>query len=118
MKVYREKLSCTTNPNETILDTERLDVVKSIGVRRNYALIMNEYPIDQSGIKRIRKNTIKWGQLTLFRIPSTMEVYASQLQSDLFSVIYKSECLSCWKILGIYFTGVLLEEEYTFIGEI
>ena len=111
MKVYREKLNYAT-------DSERLNVVKSIEVRRNYALIMNEFIISQSGIKRIRKNTIKWGQLTLFRIPSAMEVYASQLQSDLFSVIYKSECLSCWKILGIYFTDVSLGKEYTFIGEI
>lgn len=111
MKVYREKLNYAT-------DSERLDVVKSIGVRRNYALIMNEFIIYQSGIKRIRKNTIKWGQLTLFRIPSAMEVYASQPYGGLSSVIYNSKCSSCWKVLVVYFTGLPPREEYTFIGEI
>lgn len=118
MKVYREKLNYATGSSRIIRDMERLCVVKSIGVRKNYALIMNEYSIYQSGIKRIRKNTIKWGWLTLFRIPSVMEVYAGQLQSGLFSVIYNSKCSSCWRMLGVDFTGVLLEEEYTFIGEI
>lgn len=118
MKVYREKLNYTTDCSRIIWDMERLCVVKSIGVRRNYALIVNELSIFQSGIERIRKNTIKWGHLTLFRIPSIMEVYASQPYSGLFSVIYNSKCSSCWKVLVVYFTGLPPREEYTFIGEI
>lgn len=118
MKVYREKPIHTTGSSDTILDMERLNAVKSIGIRKNYALIMNEFSICQSGIKGIRKNTIEWGRLTLFRIPSIMEVYARQLQSGLFCVLYKSKCSPYWRILGVDFTGVLLEEEYTFIGEI
>lgn len=118
MKVYREKLNYATDSSCIIRDTERLDVVKSIGVRKNYALIMNGLSICQSGVERIRKNTIKWGHLTLFRIPSIMEVYASQLYSGLSSIIYKSECSSCWNVLIVDFTGVLFEEKYTFIGEI
>lgn len=118
MKVYREKLNYTTDSGRIIRDMERLDVIKSIGVRRNYALIVNELSICQSGVERIRKNTIKWGGLTLFRIPSIMEVYAIQPHSALSSIIYKSECSSCWNVLVVYFTGLPPREEYTLIGEI
>lgn len=118
MKVYREKLNYATDSIRIILDTERLNVVKSIGVRKNYALIVNELSICQSGIKRIRKNTIEWGGLTLFRIPSIMEVYAIQPHGALSSIIYKSKSSSCWKVLVVYFTGLPPREEYTFIGEV
>ena len=119
MKVYREKLSYTTGFIETIPDMERLDVVKSIGVRRNYALIMNEFSVDLSSIERTRKNIVKCGFLTLFRIPSATEVYIAQMQSYLFSVVYNSESSSRWRIFGVYFTSVPFGlDKCTFIGEI
>ena len=70
MKVYREKLNYATDSSRIVRDMERLDVIKSIGVRRNYALIINELSICQSGVERIRKNTIKFreNQNKLYKI--------------------------------------------------
>ena len=119
MKVYRERFRYKTDINET----EMLDAIKSIsasvGIRRDYALIISEFPADQSSIEKARKNRVKYGFLTLFRIPSATEVYICRTQYDTFSVLYNSESLSCWRMLGVYFTGVPFGfDEYTFIGEV
>ena len=119
MKVYMEKLRHTTDINET----EMLDVIKSISVsveiRRNYALILSELPVDQSVLEKAGKNVVKCGFITLFRTPSAIEVYISQTQSCVFSVLYHSESSSRWRMLGVYFTGVPFGfDEYTFMGEV
>ena len=119
MKVYRERVGHTTDTNET----EMLDVIKSIsvsvGIRRDYALIMNEYHVYQSNVKKTGKNVVKCGFITLFRTPSAIEVYICQTQSRLFSVLYHSESSSCWRMFGVYFTSAPFGfDEYTFIGEV
>lgn len=119
MKVYREKLSYTTGFNETILDMEILDVIKSIGIRRDYALIMGAFSVDQFNVEKSRKNMVKCGFITLYRVPSAIEVYIYQTKISVFTVLYNSESLSCWKMFGAYFTGVPFGlDEYTFIGEV
>lgn len=120
MKVYREKRSYTTGFNETILDMEILDVIKSIGIRRDYALIVGAFSVDQFNVEKSRKNMVKCGFITLYRVPSAIEVYICQMQNScVFSVLYNSKSLSCWKIFGAYFTGVPFGfDEYTFIGEV
>lgn len=120
MKVYRERLAYATDTNETKI---LLDVIKSIsvsvGIGRNYALILSELPVDQSGLEKAGKNIMKYGFITLFRIPSTIEVYICRIQHDTFSVLYNSESLSCWRMFGAYFTSVPFGfDEYTFIGEV
>lgn len=119
MKVYRERVGHSTNINET----ELLDVIKSIsvsvGIRRDYALIMSELSVYQSNIKRVGRNTVKCGILTLFRLPSATEVYIDQTPSSLLCVLYNSEGSSCWRLFGVYFTGVPFGfDEYTCIGEV
>ena len=117
MKVYMEKLRHTTDINET----EMLDVIKSIsvGIRRDYALILGEFPVHQSNVKKTGKNVVKCGFITLFRTPSAIEVYISQTQSCVFSVLYHSESSSCWRMFGVYFTSAPFGfDEYTFIGEV
>lgn len=119
MKVYRERVGHATDINET----EMLDVIKSIsvsaGMRRDYALILGEFPVYQSSVKKIRKNIAKCGFCTLFRIPSAIEIYINQAQSCTFSVLYRSEGLSSWRMFGVYFTSAPFGfDEYTFIGEV
>ena len=119
MKVYRERVGRATDINET----EMLDVIKSIsvsvGIRRNYALILSELPVDQSVLEKAGKNIMKCGFYTLFRIPSATEIYICQTQSCVFSVLYNSESLSCWRLFGVYFTNVPFGfDEYTFTGEV
>ena len=119
MKVYRERLRHTTDINET----EMLDVIKSIsvsaGMRRDYALILGEFPVYQSNVKKVGKNAVKCGFCTLFRIPSAIEVYICRIQHDTFSVLYNSRGSSCWRMFGVYFTSAPFGfDEYTFIGEI
>ena len=119
MRVYRERFGYKPDVNET----EILDVIKSIsvsiGIRQNYALIMSEFFVDQSSVEKTRKNIMKYGFITLFRIPSAIEIYICQIQYDTFSVLYNSESLSCWRLFGVYFTGVPFRlDEYTFIGEV
>lgn len=122
MKVYRDRFGHETDVNET----EILDVIKSIsvsvGIRRGYALIMGEFSVDQSSVEKTRKNIVKCGILTLFRIPSAIEVYIDQTYTQnkfLFSAIYNSESLSCWRMFGVYFTGVPFRpDKCTFIGEV
>ena len=119
MKVYRERVGHTTDINET----EMLDVIKSIsvsvGIRRNYALILSEFFVDQSSVDKTRKNIMKYGFITLFRIPSTIEVYICRIQYDTFSVLYHSESSSCWRMFGVYFTSAPFGfDKYTFIGEV
>lgn len=124
VKVYREKLGYTTDICATDTNkTELLDVIKSIsvsaGIRTDYVLIMNEFPVDQSNVKKAGKNIVKSGFLTLFRIPSATEVYIDQMEVHLFSVLYNSESLSCWRLFGVHFTSVPSGfDEYTFIGEV
>lgn len=120
MRVYRDRVGHTTDINET----EILDVIKSIsvsvGIRQNYALILSEFLVKHPDIEKTRKNIMKCGLLTLFRIPSATEVYICQMQnSRTFSVLYNSRGLSCWILFGVYFTGVPFGfDEYTFIGEV
>ena len=119
MKVYMERLRHTTDINET----EMLDVIKSIsvsvGIGGDYALILGEFPVYQSNVKKIRKNRVKYGFLTLFRIPSAIEVYICRIQYDTFSVLYNSRGSSYWRMFGVYFTGVpFWFDKYTFIGEV
>ena len=119
MKVYMERLRYTTDINET----EMLDVIKSIsvsvGIRGDYALILGEFPIYQSNVKKTGKNVVKCGFITLFRTPSAIEVYICQTQSRLFSVLYHSESSSCWRMFGVYFTSAPFGfDEYPFIGEV
>ena len=120
MKVYRDRLGHATDINET----EILDVVKSIsvGIRSDYALITSEFSVDQSDVEKARKNRVKYRFITLFRIPSTIEVYINQTYTQnkfLFSAIYNSESLSCWRMFGVYFTGVPFRlDKCTFIGEV
>ena len=119
MKVYMERLRHTTDINET----EMLDVIKSIsvsvGIRRDYALILSEFLINRFSFEKTGKNIVKCGFITLYRIPSAIEVYICQMQSCTFSVLYNSESLSCWRMFGVYFTGAPFSfDEYTFIGEI
>lgn len=119
MRVYRDRFGHETDVNET----EILDVIKSIsvsvGIRRDYALIMSEFFVDQSSVEKTRKNIMKYGFITLFRIPSAMEVYICRIQCDTFSVLYNSRGLSCWRLFGVYFTGVPFGfDEYTCIGEV
>ena len=119
MRVYMENLRHTTDINET----EMLDVIKSIsvsvGIRRDYALILGEFPVYQSNVKKTGKNVVKCGFITLFRIPSAIEIYIFQTQSCVFSVLYSSESLSCWRMFGVYFTSAPFGfDEYTFMGEV
>lgn len=115
MRVYREKFVYKTDINET----EILDVIKSIGIRRDYALIIGAFHVDQSDVEKARKNRVKCGILTLFRIPSAIEAYICQMQNGTFSVLYNSESLSCWKMFGVYFTDVPFGlDKCTFIGEV
>ena len=119
MRVYRERVRHTTDINET----EILDVIKSIsvsvGIRRDYALILGEFPVYQSNVKKTGRNIVKCGFCTLFRIPSATEVYISKAQSQTFSVLYNSESLSRWRMFGVYFTSVPFGfNKYTFIGEV
>lgn len=116
MRVYREKFRYKSD----VAETEILDVIKSISVsvriRRNYALILSEFFVDQSSVEKTRKNIMKYGFITLFRIPSAIEVYICRRQDNTFSVLYNSESLSCWRLFGIYFTSVPFGlDEYTFI---
>lgn len=119
MRVYRERFRYKSD----VTETEILDVIKSIsvsvGIRRNYALILSELPVDQSVLEKARKNTMKYGFITLYRIPSAIEVYICRIQCDTFSVLYHSKSLSCWRLLGVYFTDVPFGfDEYTFTGEV
>ena len=119
MRVYRDRFGHEADVNET----EILDVIKSIsvsvGIRRNYALILSEFLVKQSDFEKTRRNIMKCGFLTLFRIPSTTEIYISQELSCVFSVIYDSEGSSYWRMFGVYFTGVSFRlEECVFMGEI
>lgn len=119
MKVYRDRFGHKSDVNET----EMLDVIKSIsvsvGIRRNYALILSEFPVKQSDFEKTRRNIMKYGFITLFRIPSAMEVYICRTQHDTFSVLYNSESLSCWRLFEVYFTDVPFGlDECTFIGEV
>lgn len=120
MKVYRDRFGHETDVNET----EILDVIKSIsvsvGIRRNYALILREFLVKQSDFEKTRRNIMKCGLLTLFRIPSAIEAYICQMQNSCtFSVLYNSESLSYWKLFGVYFTDVPFGfDECTFIGEV
>lgn len=119
MRVYRERLGHTTDINET----EMLDVIKSIsvsvGIGGDYALILGEFPVYQSNVKKTGKNVVKCGFCTLFRIPSAIEVYICQTQIRLFSVLYHSESSSCWRMFGVYFTSAPFGfDKYTFIGEV
>lgn len=119
MRVYRERVGHTTDINET----EMLDVIKSIsvsvGIRGDYALILGEFSVYQSNVKKTGKNVVKCGFVTIFRTPSAIEVYICQTQIRLFSVLYRSESLSCWRMFGVYFTSAPFGfDEYTFIGEI
>ena len=117
MKVYRERFRYKPDGNET----ELLDVIKSVsvGIRRDYALIMSEFSVDQSDVEKARKNRVKYGFLTLFRIPSAIEVYICRIQYDTFSVLYNSRGSSYWRMFGVYFTGVpFWFDKYTFIGEV
>ena len=119
MRVYRERFRYKTDINET----EILDVIKSIsvsvGIRGDYALILGEFPVYQSNVKKTGKNVVKCGFITLFRIPSTIEVYIDQTQSCVFSVLYHSESSSCWRMFGAYFTGVPSGfDKCTFMGEV
>ena len=119
MRVYRDRFGHEADVNET----EILDVIKSIsvsvGIRRSYALILSEFLVKQSDFEKTRRNIMKCGFLTLFRIPSTIEVYICRIQHDTFSVLYNSGSLSCWRLFGVYFTGVPFGfDEYTFIGEV
>ena len=119
MRVYRERLGHTTDINET----EMLDVIKSIsvsvGIGGDYALILGEFPVYQSNVKKTGKNVVKCGFCTLFRIPSAIEVYICQTQIRLFSVLYYSESSSCWRMFGVYFTSAPFGfDKYTFIGEV
>lgn len=120
MKVYRERVGHETHINET----EMLDVIKSIsvsvGIRQNYALILSELLVKHSDIEKTRRNIIKCGLLTLFRIPSAIEAYICQMQNSCtLSVLYNSESSSYWKLFGVYFTDVPFGfDECTFIGEV
>ena len=117
MKVYMEKLRHMTDINET----EMLDVIKSIsvGIGGDYALILGEFPVYQSNVKKTGKNVVKCGFCTLFRIPSAIEVYICQTQIRLFSVLYHSESSSCWRMFGVYFTSAPFGfDKYTFVGEV
>ena len=119
MKVYRERFRYKPDINET----EILDVIKSIsvsvGIRRNYALILSEFFVDQSSVEKTRKNIMKYGFITLFRIPSAMEIYICRIQCDTFSVLYNSESSSCWRMFGVYFTSAPFGfDKYTFVGEV
>ena len=119
MKVYMEKLRHMTDINET----EMLDVIKSIsvsvGIGGDYALILGEFPVYQSNVKKTGKNVVKCGFYTLFRIPSAIEVYICQTQIRLFSVLYHSESSSCWRMFGVYFTSAPFGfDKYTFVGEV
>ena len=117
MKVYRDRLGHATDINET----EILDVVKSIsvGIRSDYALITSEFSVDQSDVEKARKNRVKYGFITLFRIPSAIEVYICRIQYDTFSVLYNSRGSSYWRMFEVYFTGVpFWFDKYTFIGEV
>ena len=119
MRVYRERFRYKPDVNEA----EILDVIKSIsvsvGIRRDYALIMSEFFVDQSSVEKTRKNIMKYGFITLFRIPSAIEVYICRIQDNTFSVLYHSESLSCWRLFGVYFTNNPSGfDKYTFIGEI
>lgn len=119
MRVYRERFRYKSD----VTETEILDVIKSISVsveiRRNYALILSELPVDQSVLEKAGKNVVKCGFITLFRTPSAIEVYISQTQSCAFSVLYHSESSSRWRMFGVYFAGVPFGfDEYTFIGEV
>lgn len=119
MKVYRDRLGYTTDINET----EILNVIKSIsvsvGIRRDYALILSEFLINQFSFEKTGKNIVKCGFITLYRIPSAIEAYICQMQSCTFSVLYHSESSSCWRMLRVYFTGVPFGfDECTFIGEV
>ena len=119
MRVYREGFRYKPDINET----EILDAIKSIsvsvGIRRNYALILGEFFVDQSSVEKTRKNIMEYGFITLFRIPSTIEVYICRIQHDTFSVLYNSRGSSCWRMFGVYFTGVPFGfDEYPFIGEV
>ena len=124
MRVYEERLGYATDIYATdVNETEMLDVIKSIsvsvGIRTDYALIMNEFPADQSNVKKAGRSMVKFGFLTLFRIPSATEVYIDQMQGYLFSVLYNSESLSCWRLFGVYFTNNPFGfDEYTFTGEV
>ena len=119
MKVYMERLRRTTDINKT----EMLDVIKSIsvsvGIRRDYALILSEFLINRFSFEKTGKNVVKCGFCTLFRIPSAIEVYICQTQIRLFSVLYHSESSSCWRMFGVYFTSAPFGfDKYTFIGEV
>lgn len=119
MRVYRERFRYKSD----VTETEILDVIKSIsvsvGIRRNYALILSELPVDQSVLEKARKNIMKYGFITLYRIPSTIEVYICRIQHDTFSVLYNSESLSCWRLFEVYFTDVPFGfDEHTFTGEV
>ena len=119
MRVYREGFRYKPDINET----EILDVIKSIsvsvGIRRDYALIMSECHVYQSIVEKTRKNIMEYGFITLFRIPSAIEVYICRIQHDTFSVLYNSESLSCWRLFGVYFTDVPFGfDEYAFTGEV
>ena len=119
MRVYREKFRYKSD----VAETEILDVIKSIsvsvGIRRNYALILSEFFVDQSSVEKTRKNIMKYGFITLFRIPSAIEVYICQTQSCTFSVLYHSRGSSCWRMFGAYFTSVPFGfDECPFIGEV
>ena len=119
MKVYRERVGHATDVNKT----EMLDVIKSIsvsvGIGGDYALILGEFPVYQSNVKKTGKNVVKCGFITLFRIPSAIEIYIFQTQSCVFSVLYSSESLSCWRMFGVYFTSAPFGfDEYTFVGEV
>lgn len=120
MKVYRERLAYATDTNETKI---LLDVIKSIsvsvGIGGDYALILGEFSVYQSNVEKTRRNIVKCGFCTLFRIPSATEIYINQAQSRTFSVLYRSESLSCWRMFGVYFTSAPFGfDEYTFMGEV
>lgn len=119
MKVYRDRLGYKSD----VTETEILDVIKSIsvsiGIRQNYALILSEFLINQFSFEKTGKNIVKCGFITLFRIPSAIEVYICQTQSCTFSVLYHSRGSSCWRMFGVYFTGVPFGfDECTFVGEV
>ena len=119
MRVYRERFRYKPD----VTETEILDVIKSIsvsvGIRRNYALILSEFFVDQSSVEKTRKNIMKYEFITLFRIPSAIEVYICRIGHDAFSVLYNSEGSSCWRLFGVYFTDVPFGfDEYTFTGEV
>lgn len=120
MRVYRDRFGHETD----VYETEILDVIKSIsvsvGIRTDYALILSEFLVKHPDIEKTRKNIVKCGLLTLFRIPSATEVYICQMQnSRTFSVLCNSESLSCWELFGVYFTDVSFGfDEYTLMGEV